>query len=217
MDKETQVLPELPVSVTISVAFPYTLTLPSVHRRDRGLTRRVTSENASTLSASFRPGRRCIPTRDPLRCCAARRISTHKARRRSASTASWRHGTLSRSGAPETGAHLREIQRQFGPEGVERSVRGLAHTRGEGFAHSAAEHAGFSPAARLSEGGAIGQEAAGAIRASSTSGPLPDDVREKLTNASGHDFDGTAIHNDSGAHRAADLLNARAFTFGRGI
>src|SRR5262245_33451761 len=109
-------------------------------------------------------------------------------------------------GALETGTQLREIQRQFGPEGVERSVRGLAHTRGEGFAHSAAEHAGFSPAARLSEGSAIGQEAAGAIRASSASGPLPDDVREKLTSASGHDFDGTAIHNDAGAHRAADLL-----------
>jgi len=86
-------------------------------------------------------------------------------------------------GAPETGAHLREIQRQFGPEGVERSVRGLAQTRGEQFAHNAAEHAGFSPAARSPDGGAIGQQAAGAIRASNASGPLPDDVREKLTNA----------------------------------
>jgi Domain of unknown function (DUF4157) len=120
-------------------------------------------------------------------------------------------------GAPETGAHLREIQRQFGAEGVERSVRGLAHTRGEGFARSAAEHAGFSPAARSSAGGAIGQQAAGAIRASNVSGPLPDDVREKLTNASGHDFGDIAIYNDAAAHRAADLLNARAFTVGRGI
>jgi hypothetical protein len=120
-------------------------------------------------------------------------------------------------GAPETGAHLREIGRQFGPEGVERSVRGLAHTRGEKFADSAAEHAGFSPAARSPDGGPIGQEAAGAIKVSNSSGPLPDAVREKLTNASGHDFAGIAIHDDANAHRAADLLNARAFTIGRGI
>jgi len=120
-------------------------------------------------------------------------------------------------GASETGAQVREISRQFGPEGVERSVRGLAHTRGEEFARRAAEHAGFSPAARSPKGGAIGQEAAGAIQASSASGALPGDALQKLTNASGHDFAGIAIHNDASAHRAADLLNARAFTVGRRI
>jgi hypothetical protein len=120
-------------------------------------------------------------------------------------------------GAQATGGHLREIQREFGPAGVEQSVSGLKHTRGEAFARVAAEHAGLSPAASSPEGGAIGQPAAGAIRASSASGFLPEDVREKLTNASGHDFARIAIHDDAHAHRAADLLHARAFTVGRGI
>src|SRR5262249_12452827 len=65
-------------------------------------------------------------------------------------------------GAAETGAHLREIQRRFGPEGVKKSVRGLADARGEGFAHSAAERAGLSAAGRSLAGGAIGQQAADA-------------------------------------------------------
>jgi hypothetical protein len=105
----------------------------------------------------------------------------------------------------------------FGPEGLERSVRGLAHTRGDGFARSAAAHAGFAPDAGSPAGGAIGQQAADAIQASAASGTLPGDVRDKLANASGHDLDGLAIHNDASAHHAADLLNARAFTVGREI
>lgn len=120
-------------------------------------------------------------------------------------------------GASETGAHLSEIRRQFGSDGMERSVHGLAHTRGKAFAQDAAAHAGFSMVPNSSKGGAIGQQAAGAIRASNASNALPENVREKLTVESGHDFSGIAIHNDTGAHRAADLLNARAFTVGRSI
>lgn len=120
-------------------------------------------------------------------------------------------------GAVETGAHLHEIERQFGPHSVEQSVRGLAQTRGEAFARSVAEGAGFSPTGRSLEGGTIGQDAMGAIRASNPSGSMPDTAREKLTNASGYDFDGIAIHNDAAAHQAADQLNARAFTVGRNI
>jgi hypothetical protein len=120
-------------------------------------------------------------------------------------------------GAPETAPHLREIQRRFGAEGLERTVHGLTHTRGEGFAHRAAERAGLSLAARSPQGGAIGRQTADAIRASNASGPLPDKVRHELTEASGHDFGRIAIHNDAVAHRVADQLNARAFTVGRRI
>jgi hypothetical protein len=119
-------------------------------------------------------------------------------------------------GAEETGAHLRQIRRQFGRESVERSVRGLVRTRGEAFADSAAKH-GNLPDGRSPEGGAIGQEVVNAIRASNTTGPLPEGMRRQLTSFSGYDFDGISIHNDVHANRAADLLNARAFTLGRRI
>ncbi len=120
-------------------------------------------------------------------------------------------------GPLETGAHLREIQRQFGSQGVEQSVRGLELTRGEGFAKSAVENAGFLPGVARRDNDSIGPVAAGAIRASHASGPLPEDVREHLSRLTNYDFARIAIHNDADAHRAADLLNARAFTVGREI
>jgi hypothetical protein len=120
-------------------------------------------------------------------------------------------------GAPQTAVHLREIQRRWGAQGLERSVRGLAETRGTEFAHRAAEQAGLPAAGGSSQGGAIGPQATHAIRSSRASGSLPHRVRRELTDSSGHDFQDIAVHNDAAAHRAADQLQARAFTVGRGI
>lgn len=120
-------------------------------------------------------------------------------------------------GAAETGAHLSEIRREFGANGFSRSVQGLARTRGDYFARSAVEHSGAHAAALADQQGAIGSEAASAIRASRESGPLPGSVRERLAASSGHDFSDLAIHDDANAHRAAALMNARAFSLGRGL
>jgi hypothetical protein len=46
---------------------------------------------------------------------------------------------------------------------------------------------------------------------------LPESVRERLAVSTGHSFAHIAVHDDSAAHRAADLLGARAFTLGRDI
>ena len=120
-------------------------------------------------------------------------------------------------GAAATGEHLKEIQRRFGDAGAQRSLEGLGATRGAGFTQQAALQAGLSPAAASVQGGPIGRQAAEAIRANSASERLPDAVREKLSHAGGGELGDIAIHNDTGAHRAAEMLNARAFTVGRAI
>jgi hypothetical protein len=120
-------------------------------------------------------------------------------------------------GAAETGAHLREIGRRFGPERTERSIRGLAHTRGEAFTAGAVQHAGLRLDALRRDGDAVGPAAAAEIRASSASAPLPTDVSTDLSGVTGHDLSGIRIHDDDHAHRAADLLNARAFTAARDV
>ena len=116
-------------------------------------------------------------------------------------------------GAAATGRHLTEIERRFGEAGVQRSLDGLAATRGAGFAQQAALQAGLSPAAASAQGGPVGRKTAAAIDANSPSERLPESVRGKLGPAAAD----IAIHNDDGAHRAAALLNARAFTVGRAI
>jgi len=120
-------------------------------------------------------------------------------------------------GIRETAAYLREIQSHLGPQGLDQSIRGLSQTRGEDFAHRAAEASGARSTSPGSNGGPIGPEAAEMIRASNTSDSLPGHVREQLAESSGQSFDKVSIHNDANAHRAADRLNARAFTVGRGI
>ncbi|GEM_PF-5484742 len=120
-------------------------------------------------------------------------------------------------GAAATGAHLADIGRRFGDAAVARSVQGPGATRGARFAEDAAQRAGFSARAGTPEGGPIGRQAAAAIRASATPERMPAALQERLGEASGQRFDDVAIHNDAGAHRAAALLNARAFTLGHAI
>jgi hypothetical protein len=63
----------------------------------------------------------------------------------------------------------------------------------------------------------IGGEAVQVIAQSHAGGALPESVRERLELSTGHSFAHIAVHDDPAAHRAADLLGARAFTLGRDI
>ena len=63
----------------------------------------------------------------------------------------------------------------------------------------------------------IGSEAARAIAQSRTRGALPESVRERLEMSTGHSFAHLAVHDDSAAQHAADLLGSRAFTLGRNV
>jgi hypothetical protein len=117
-------------------------------------------------------------------------------------------------GESDTAPQLREIGQRFGARGVEQTLHGLQVTRGEAFARRTADEAGPLPGSGALP---VGAQAAAAIQASPASGPLPEAAQARLASASGHDFSSVKIHDDPSAHRAAALLNARAFTLNQSI
>ncbi len=139
------------------------------------------------------------------------------------------------AGAETTGRHLGEIGRRFGTQGLSRSVRGLHATRGSAFAHEALAHApasvrtvsasvlGGNVEANIGEegpdivGAAVGSRIGQAIDRSSATGTLPEGTQVRLDRPGGHRLDKIRIHDDSAAHTAARMLDARAFTVGRSI
>jgi len=63
----------------------------------------------------------------------------------------------------------------------------------------------------------IDGKAARAIAQSHTRSALPESVRDRLEVSTGHSFAHIAVHDDSAAQHAADLLGSRAFTLGRDV
>jgi hypothetical protein len=127
------------------------------------------------------------------------------------------------AGPEQTGRQLDELARSHGPDGVARSVRGLAATRGDTFAQATLRYA--APAvARMGADPpspqfptALGDDLASAMSRSSQSAPLPGSVRDRLESGSGHSFARVRVHDDSAAHQAAAGVHARAFTVGRDV
>ena len=63
----------------------------------------------------------------------------------------------------------------------------------------------------------IGGDAAHLVAQSGARGTLPPAARARLEVATGHSFAHVAVHDDPAAHRAADLVGARAFALGRDL
>jgi hypothetical protein len=132
--------------------------------------------------------------------------------------------------ASQTGRQLEEIRGSFGSEGLSQTIAGLRLTRGPEFAATALRSAspevarsvsgardGADPGDLESEEPADGGDVAQAIRGSRTSSPLPEQLRERLSRTARHSFAEVRVHDNSAAHKAAELLNARAFTIGHDV
>src|SRR6185295_15200968 len=122
-----------------------------------------------------------------------------------------------------TGAHLSEVARSHGAAGLAQTLRGLAVTRGRGFAAAALGQAppavarlGADPGAPDLDEVALGGDTARAV-AGSAGAPLPAPIAGRLAAASGHSFAGVRVHHDRLAGESAERLGARAFTVGQDI
>src|SRR5262245_31299990 len=120
--------------------------------------------------------------------------------------------------AQQTAQQLDEIRRNFGREGLRQSVRGLAITRGPAFTAAAVRGSGArdgaDPGDLRSEEAADGRDVAQALHASTATHPMPPQLGAKLSKFAGHSFAKVRVHDDPSAHKAARLLDARAFTIG---
>src|SRR6185295_10200072 len=101
-----------------------------------------------------------------------------------------------------TGAHLSEVARSHGAAGLAQTLRGLAVTRGRGFAAAALGQAppavarlGADPGAPDLDEVALGGDTARAV-AGSAGAPLPAPIAGRLAAASGHSFAGVRVHHD---------------------
>jgi Domain of unknown function (DUF4157) len=124
--------------------------------------------------------------------------------------------------AAATSRHLESIRGEYGKRGVQRSVAGLAATRGAAFVSEVLGLA--SPtirdaAANVDEQGDfdLGARASAALSSSQAGQPLPDAVRERIASMTGGPMRDVRVHDGQGTNRMASQLGARAFTLGRNI
>jgi hypothetical protein len=148
--------------------------------------------------------------------------------------------------ASTTAHQLGAIYQRYGKDGMAQTIRGLALTRGAPFASDVVRQAPPSTsaafAATVDESGTdivtpvaashtlqapsapparqeqvAGTEVGRVMQHSGPGSVVPSGVRRLITRLTGDRLTDVRVHNDASSHRAADLLNARAFTVGRSI
>lgn len=111
------------------------------------------------------------------------------------------------------------MQRKVDPEDAPSLVTGpsLPNEEEEAVQRQALEEEEERLQAKARSGGASPGDASSSMRRAGSGSPLPSGVRSTLESGMGRDFSGVRVHDGAAAKRAAESLNAKAFTQGNDI
>ena len=141
--------------------------------------------------------------------------------------------------ASTTAHQLSGIHQRYGNDGIAQTIRGLSLTRGTSFAAQVLQRTspsigGGAHAASVDEAESetnepmsataasagervAGRDVARVMDHSGAGNAVPRSMRRLVGRLTGDRLADVRVHNDTAAHAAADMLNARAFTVGRSI